>query len=168
MDFKVLEKVFKEIKPELLSIQNSLDGGLCVIATRRAYTRLKELGFDDIRVAGGKAMFSVNNGANGLIDYGYSQNSLVGRYIGHYWIVYKDKLIIDFSLPFMKVSFIRDNKKRGIQDNRFQLSKNYYVPVEMTYTYDQLYAGKIGHHYLEIEGRGETVWLDDVGLLEEI
>lgn len=162
MDFKLLDKVFKEIKPELEALMLEYEGGLCVIATRLAYVKLRELGFHDLRVAGGKAMFSVNAGANGLVDYGYARNSLIGRYIGHYWLVYKDKWIIDFTLPFLKAYFVKDNKKRGIIDNRFKLSKNVFVPLELNYTYSELFAGKIGHHYLELEGRGDTVWLNDM------
>lgn len=161
MDFKLLEKSFKELKNDLDVLSSFYEGGLCVMATRLAYLNLVSKGMgDDLRIAGGKAMFSVNSGADGLVDYGYSKNSFVGNYIGHFWLVYKNKWVIDFSLPYIKKQFLHDNKKRGIKDNRFELSKKLFVPFELIYTYDELFNGKIGHHYLEIKGRGEMLWND--------
>lgn len=160
MDYSLVKKAFNDVKPQLDEAGSFFEGGLCVLAARLAYERLTELGVTDLRVVGGKALFSVNKGRHGLIDYGYStNNSLVGRRIGHYWLEHKEKGVIDFSLAYLKNVFLRDNKKRGITDNTFELGGRILLSFDRLSSYDELLNGAIGHHYLEIPNRGETLWM---------
>lgn len=168
MDYSLVKKAFDEVKPILDEVASSVEGGLCVLATRLAYERLTDLGVTDLRVVGGKALFNVNKGLHGLVDYGYSTNtSPVGRRIGHFWIEHKERGVIDFSLAYLKNGFLSYNKRRGVTDNTFELDGRILLPFYRLSSFDELVKGNdIGYHYLEIPGRGEDVWLNGMPELD--
>ena len=166
MDYSLVRKAFNEVKPQLDEADSFFEGGLCVLAARLAYEHLTDLGVKDLRVVGGKALFSLNKGRHGLIDFGYSTNSLVGRQVGHYWVEHKEKGVIDFSLAYLKKMFVKDNERRGVTDNTFELDGRILLPFYRLSSYDELLSGAIGYHYLEIPNRGETLWLNRIPELD--
>ena len=100
-----------------------------------------------------------------MLDFGYSDNSLVGRYIGHFWLVHQYG-IIDFSLPYLKETFAKDNARRGISGGAFKLPSQLLIPVGKLQSYAALYKGNIGYHYQEIPDRGDVVAEDLLAIPE--
>ena len=152
---KHIQSSFEEIQPKLDEASHYADGGLCVLAASLGLAALRERG-ESVRIAGGRAAFSVNKTRFGMLDFGYSDNSMVGRYIGHFWLVHQYG-IIDFSLPYLKETFEKDNARRGIAGGPIKLPSQMLIPTGKLQTYAALYKGKIGWHYQEIPGRGEVI-----------
>ena len=63
-------------------------GGNCVVLTKIGHDLLTKAGYS-VRVAGGKAAFSINRGKWGIVDFGYSPTlDIPGTSaIGHFWLV---------------------------------------------------------------------------------
>lgn len=168
-----INSVFVQLQPALTETINELpNGGACVLFTRIGYEALTKLGVP-VTVAGGRCMLSVNPGNNGVLFYGFegqyenhfdAMPSGHGRTIGHFWLN-TPWGIVDFTLPFAKALYLKSNDELGIKDKRWHLPKNILIKPEQNFSRDELMAGTIGHHYAEIEGRGEAVWDDKPSLL---
>lgn len=160
----ILKDVYQQIEPILIEIMERNgegSGGLCIGAAKLAYPLLKEKGIE-VRVAGGRAAFSVNKGKWGILDYGYDSNPISnGLFVGHFWLVCEFG-IIDLSLPLLKEVMRKDNLRRGLSNQSFKLKERMLILRSQNSKFATLFEGKIGWHYLEIDGRGEDIWLDDV------
>ena len=143
--------------------------GVCMISTRIAYQYLKDQGFP-VRVAGGRAMFSMNSSEWGIMDFGYSEVPDIERYektdtIGHFWCVVGGH-IVDCSLQYLVSMVRKSDQSRGIDGGPVELPAKSLIRKNEISTARKLYNGKIGWHYAEILGRGEKVWKEKPGTVK--
>ena len=142
--------------------------GICVALTKIGYDLLTKAGYP-VRVAGGKAAFSVNRGKWGIVDFGYSPTMNIPgtSEIGHFWLVADEpEWIIDFTLLFLKNLVHLSDRERSLPEQIIQLPVTTIVPFRKNNQFDTLMKGKIGWHYLEIPGRGQDVFLDYIPDIE--
>lgn len=168
---KNVEAVLTEIlnNPQLVHKRNK---GLCVSFTKIGHDILTREGLN-VRIAGGRAAFSVNKGQWGIIDFGYSQALDVRRdprvgYIGHFWLVLdQEQVIIDFTMMTLKELVHDSDRFMGLPLQPFNLRKGVIIPMNKVSSFDELKRGKIGWHYQEIAGRGEDLFKSPVPDLPE-
>ena len=158
---KYVENHIKTLLNDSLFMHKKREGN-CVALTKIGYDLLTKAGYS-VRVAGGKAAFSINRGKWGIVDFGYSPTlDIPGtRAIGHFWLV-DDKFewIIDFTLPFLKDIVHQSDIERFLSAQPFQLPCTTIVPFAKNSPFDTLMRGKIGWHYQEIANRGDDVFLE--------
>lgn len=168
--YQGLQKKIKDVENFLKNLlddpacKHKKNTGICVALTKVGYDLLTKAGYS-LRVAGGKAAFSVNHGKWGVVDFGYSPTlDIPGTSaIGHFWLVADEPgWIIDFTLLFLKDLVHQSDLERCLPEQIIKLPMTSIVPLTKNSTFDILMRGKIGWHYLEMPGRGHDVFLDSI------
>ena len=169
LDLKQLEhhaNIAQKLTDDALNHAGKEKFGACMVAARITEIYLKKQGFP-VRVAGGRAMFSLNSSQWGIIDFGYSEVPEIERYektdtIGHFWCVVGGH-VIDCSLQYLVAMVRLSDQSRGIDAGPVQLPSKSLIRKNEISSARKLYNGKIGWHYAEIPGRGENVWKEHPG-----
>lgn len=169
-----LKKIIMDVNSHLQTVLNlpgivhKKNTGICVALTRISYQLLTEAGYN-LRIAGGKAAFSVNSGRWGLVDFGYSPTMNIPGTdaIGHFWLVDDEQQwIIDFTLLFLKDLVHQSDIERGLPKQIIKLPKKTIIPMDQVSSLEELMDGKIGWHYSEIKNRGNDLFSEPIPRLD--
>lgn len=157
----VCEQYLREYAPTLMSdcgMSENPFSGVCIYLNFLLAKKLNDLGYK-AKLAGGHAVFGINNNQFGVVKYGEPSNMAtllpngdlyVGNgFAGHCWIEIQDlNVIVDLSLMHLKDIISEDNKNRGIVDDEYLLDTNKLVISHNELISSKLIdAGNVGYYY---------------------
>lgn len=139
---------------EMLGVDTTAATGTnCIFVNGLGMQLLRGLGYNAV-LAGGRAAFSVNESARGILDFGYGANAITALghtdsgFHGHCWIeLVGFNLIIDFTMANLKAVFMADNKRRGITNNDFNITTSLTFEQRENKSFKRLFDGELGRNY---------------------